>query len=90
MTAIISHARDYGTSSGPRQVEGGTVPLHLDHNERKVVDAKVRRVEMRKTPEGYDGVWAEYPKGKVKIGCYTVRVEGDEVQIEVPPVENQS
>jgi nitrite reductase (NADH) small subunit len=34
-----------------------------------------------------DGVWADYPKGKVKIGCYVVRVEGDDVQIELPPVE---
>ena len=28
--------------------------------------------------------WADNPKGKLKIGCYTVRVEGDDVQIEVP------
>jgi nitrite reductase (NADH) small subunit len=35
-----------------------------------------------------DGAWADYPKGKVKIACYAVRVEGDDVQIEVPPLEN--
>lgn len=29
-----------------------------------------------------DGVWADSPR--VKIGCFQVRVEGDEVQIEVP------
>jgi NAD(P)H-dependent nitrite reductase small subunit len=28
-----------------------------------------------------DGVWADYPK--VKIGAYTVRVEGDAVQVQV-------
>ena len=31
-----------------------------------------------------DGAWADNPKGKIKIGCYGVRVEGDEVQIEIP------
>jgi nitrite reductase (NADH) small subunit/3-phenylpropionate/trans-cinnamate dioxygenase ferredoxin subunit len=29
-----------------------------------------------------DGAWADYPR--VKIGCYPVRVEGDEVQVQVP------
>src|SRR5207302_5233607 len=29
-----------------------------------------------------DGAWADYPR--IKIGCYPVRIEGDEVQIEVP------
>ncbi|MCC6417241.1 MAG: Rieske 2Fe-2S domain-containing protein [Gemmataceae bacterium] len=29
-----------------------------------------------------DGAWANYLK--VKIGCYAVRVEGDEVQVQVP------
>ena len=29
-----------------------------------------------------DGAWADY--GKIKIGCYAVRVEGDFVQIQVP------
>ena len=28
-----------------------------------------------------DGAWADYPR--IKIGCYPVRVEGDEVQVEV-------
>jgi nitrite reductase (NADH) small subunit/3-phenylpropionate/trans-cinnamate dioxygenase ferredoxin subunit len=27
-----------------------------------------------------DGAWADYPK--VKIGCYPVRVQGDEVQVQ--------
>ena len=31
-----------------------------------------------------DGAWADYPKGKVKIGCYPVRIEGDDVQIQLP------
>jgi nitrite reductase (NADH) small subunit/3-phenylpropionate/trans-cinnamate dioxygenase ferredoxin subunit len=31
-----------------------------------------------------DGSWADYPSGKIKVGCYVVRVEGDDVQIEVP------
>jgi nitrite reductase (NADH) small subunit/3-phenylpropionate/trans-cinnamate dioxygenase ferredoxin subunit len=30
-----------------------------------------------------DGAWADNPR--VKIGCYPVRVRGDEVQVEVPP-----
>ena len=39
-----------------------------------------------------DGGWADYPKGKLKIGCYPVRVEGDDVQVQVsqtPPTESQ-
>jgi nitrite reductase (NADH) small subunit len=28
-----------------------------------------------------DGAWADYPK--IKIGCYPVRVQGDEVQVQV-------
>jgi nitrite reductase (NADH) small subunit/3-phenylpropionate/trans-cinnamate dioxygenase ferredoxin subunit len=30
----------------------------------------------------HDGAWADNPR--LKIGCYTVRVEGDEVQVQVP------
>ena len=30
-----------------------------------------------------DGAWADNPR--IKIGCYPVRVEGDAVQVEVPP-----
>ena len=30
-----------------------------------------------------DGAWADNPR--IKIGCYPVRVEGDEVQVEAPP-----
>jgi nitrite reductase (NADH) small subunit/3-phenylpropionate/trans-cinnamate dioxygenase ferredoxin subunit len=40
-----------------------------------------------------DGAWADYPK--VKIGCYPVRVVGEEIQVEVagggpggPPAED--
>jgi len=29
-----------------------------------------------------DGTWADNPR--IKIGCYPVRVEGDDVQIQVP------
>jgi nitrite reductase (NADH) small subunit/3-phenylpropionate/trans-cinnamate dioxygenase ferredoxin subunit len=29
-----------------------------------------------------DGAWADNPR--IKIGCYPVRVEGDQVQIQVP------
>jgi NAD(P)H-dependent nitrite reductase small subunit len=29
-----------------------------------------------------DGAWADNPR--IKIGCYAVRVEGEEVQVEVP------
>src|SRR5215831_19339267 len=29
-----------------------------------------------------DGAWADNPR--LKIGCYLVRVEGDEVQVQVP------
>jgi nitrite reductase (NADH) small subunit/3-phenylpropionate/trans-cinnamate dioxygenase ferredoxin subunit len=29
-----------------------------------------------------DGAWADNPR--LKIGCYQVRVEGDEVQVEMP------
>jgi nitrite reductase (NADH) small subunit/3-phenylpropionate/trans-cinnamate dioxygenase ferredoxin subunit len=32
-----------------------------------------------------DGVWADYPKGKVQVGCYPIRVVNDEVQVQVPP-----
>jgi nitrite reductase (NADH) small subunit len=28
-----------------------------------------------------DGAWADYPR--VKIGCYPVRIEGEEVQVEL-------
>lgn len=34
-----------------------------------------------------DGAWADNPRGKVKVGCYVVRVEGDDVQLQIP--ENQ-
>jgi nitrite reductase (NADH) small subunit/3-phenylpropionate/trans-cinnamate dioxygenase ferredoxin subunit len=30
-----------------------------------------------------DGAWADNPR--IKIGCYAVRVDGDAVQVEVPP-----
>ena len=30
-----------------------------------------------------DGAWADNPR--IKIGCYAVRVEGDDVQVSVPP-----
>jgi len=30
-----------------------------------------------------DGAWADNPR--LKIGCYPVRVEGDAIQVEVPP-----
>ena len=36
-----------------------------------------------------DGAWADYPNGKVKIACYAVRLEGDDVQVQVPPPENK-
>jgi nitrite reductase (NADH) small subunit/3-phenylpropionate/trans-cinnamate dioxygenase ferredoxin subunit len=30
-----------------------------------------------------DGVWADYPRGKLGVGCYPVRVVGDAVQVQV-------
>lgn len=30
-----------------------------------------------------DGAWADNPR--IKIGCYGVRIEGDEVQVDIPP-----
>ena len=30
-----------------------------------------------------DGAWADYPRGKLGVGCYPVRVVGDEIQVEV-------
>jgi nitrite reductase (NADH) small subunit len=30
-----------------------------------------------------DGAWADNPR--IKIGCYAVRVRGDDVEVEVPP-----
>jgi nitrite reductase (NADH) small subunit len=30
-----------------------------------------------------DGAWADYPKGRVKVGHYPVRVEGDQVQVQI-------
>ena len=34
-----------------------------------------------------DGAWADSPR--VKTGCYAVRVEGDAVQVQVPPPRPQ-
>ena len=31
-----------------------------------------------------DGVWADAPKGKVRVGCYPVAVVGDEVVVTLP------
>lgn len=31
-----------------------------------------------------DGVWADNPRGQIGVGCYPVRVEGEEVQVCVP------
>ena len=31
-----------------------------------------------------DGAWADNPRGAIRLSCYTVRVEGDELQIELP------
>jgi nitrite reductase (NADH) small subunit/3-phenylpropionate/trans-cinnamate dioxygenase ferredoxin subunit len=28
-----------------------------------------------------DGIWADNPRGKLGVGCFPVRVEGDEVQV---------
>src|SRR5262249_37239804 len=28
-----------------------------------------------------DGAWMDYLKGKTRLGCYPVRVQGDEVQV---------
>jgi nitrite reductase (NADH) small subunit len=33
-----------------------------------------------------DGAWADYTK--IRIGCYAVRVVGDEIQVEKPSEEN--
>jgi nitrite reductase (NADH) small subunit/3-phenylpropionate/trans-cinnamate dioxygenase ferredoxin subunit len=33
-----------------------------------------------------DGMWADNLRGKIQVGCYAVRVEGDSVQIEVPEI----
>jgi NAD(P)H-dependent nitrite reductase small subunit len=30
-----------------------------------------------------DGAWADFPKGKLRIGSYPVRVVGDDVQVQV-------
>lgn len=32
-----------------------------------------------------DGVWADNPR--IKIGCYAVRVEGDDIQIQLPQTD---
>ena len=39
-----------------------------------------------------DGAWADNPAGRLKIACYSVRVEGDDVQIEIldPPPAAQA
>lgn len=31
-----------------------------------------------------DGVWADYPRGQVGVGCYAVRVVGEEIQVRLP------
>lgn len=35
-----------------------------------------------------DGAWVDNPR--LKIGCFQVRVEGDEIQVEVPPKKGGS
>lgn len=35
-----------------------------------------------------DGAWADSPR--VKIGCYPVRIAGDQVQVSVPPAAPKS
>jgi nitrite reductase (NADH) small subunit/3-phenylpropionate/trans-cinnamate dioxygenase ferredoxin subunit len=30
-----------------------------------------------------DGAWADSPRSRVKVGCYQVRIQGDEVQVRV-------
>jgi len=29
-----------------------------------------------------DGVWADNPRGKLGVGCYPVRVQGEEIQVQ--------
>lgn len=29
-----------------------------------------------------DGAWMDYPRGKTRLGCYPVRIEGSEVQVQ--------
>lgn len=31
-----------------------------------------------------DGIWADNPRGKVGVSCYAVRVEGDQIQVQLP------
>jgi nitrite reductase (NADH) small subunit/3-phenylpropionate/trans-cinnamate dioxygenase ferredoxin subunit len=30
-----------------------------------------------------DGIWADNPRGKVGVGCYPVRVVGEDIQVQV-------
>ena len=30
-----------------------------------------------------DGIWADNPRGKLGVGCYQVRVHGQEIQVQV-------
>ena len=30
-----------------------------------------------------DGIWADNPRGKLGVGCYPVRVQGEEIQVQV-------
>ena len=32
-----------------------------------------------------DGTWMDNPNAKVKTDCYAIRVEGNEIQVDVPP-----
>jgi nitrite reductase (NADH) small subunit/3-phenylpropionate/trans-cinnamate dioxygenase ferredoxin subunit len=38
-----------------------------------------------------DGAWADNPRGTVRLSCYSVRVDGDDLQVQLPdptPPEN--
>jgi nitrite reductase (NADH) small subunit/3-phenylpropionate/trans-cinnamate dioxygenase ferredoxin subunit len=35
-----------------------------------------------------DGTWMDNPNAKVKTDCYAIRVEGNEIQVDVPPARS--
>ena len=35
-----------------------------------------------------DGTWLDNPNAKVKTDCYAMRIQGDEIQVDVPPAQS--
>ena len=69
-SAIDDHCPHMGASLGGGYVENGAVTCPWHAWRFRLAD----------------GVWADNPRGRLGVGCYPVRVEGDEVQVGVSEV----